>query len=73
MLKKVYAGKSRKYGVILFCRECCGFNGHREEQTKSSVSFNEAGYEVSNCPSRKCPLRPYRLTNRVEPTTIDWL
>jgi len=70
-LRKIYSGKSRREAVMLFCRECMGYDGHREKK-KSHVTYTEASYSVKECPSVKCPLYPYRLSKKT-PVELDWL
>jgi hypothetical protein len=54
-MKRLTRGKA----ITLFCHECCGYDGHRRK--KPTISYSTAGYEVSKCEEKKCPLWPFRL------------
>jgi len=56
-VRKVYAGKSRANAVKLFCRECMGYDGHRNGG-ESLVSYKEASFDVAKCNAEECPLHP---------------
>jgi len=55
-MKRITRGKA----IQLFCHECCGWDARRRPDGKSLISYISAGYEVSKCESKICPLWPFR-------------
>jgi len=64
MKKRLTRGRA----IVLFCHECNGYDSHRSRGT-GSVSYLEAGYEVSKCPDTECPLWAFRMGHEIEETS----
>jgi len=49
---------TRGEAIVLFCRECFGYDGHRGGN--AGTSYVTAGKMVKECEDSNCPLWPFR-------------
>jgi len=57
--KKTRMKLSRGQAMTLFCLECMGYDGHRNNGT-GTISRTKAAFEVTKCTDPECPLFEWR-------------